>query len=256
MTFYGFLSVFPLILLLLTIAGFVVPDSVLQKDIVNSALAQFPIVGDQLAANIHAIARGNTFAVVASTLGLLWGCFGITTSMQFASSRIWRLERHQEPRFLRRMLTGVELLLVLALIIVLSSVAASLSTIGAQYFGSHSVALRVVVLVAAAAINLVGYALALWMLAPERQLLANLLPGAVAGALAWTALQALSGYLLGHQLAHTSQIYGFFAVVLGLIFWISLGVQIFLLASELNVVLLRREWPRYLFASSSANSSS
>jgi YihY family inner membrane protein len=256
MTFYGFLSVFPLILLLVTVAGFLVPDSVLKKALVDSALSQFPIIGDQIAANIHAVAKGNTFAVVASTMGLLWGCFGITSSMQFASSRIWGLERHEEPKFLRRMLTGVELLLVLALIIVLSSVAATLSTIGARYFGNHSALSRVLVLLIAAVSNLVGYALALWMLAPESYSMRQLVPGAVSGAIAWTAVQALSGYLIGHRLAHTSQIYGFFAVVLGLIFWISLGVQIFLLSSELNVVLLRRQWPRYLFSDASATSSS
>jgi uncharacterized BrkB/YihY/UPF0761 family membrane protein len=94
------------------------------------------------------------------------------------------------------------------------------------------------------------------MLAPEEVTMTTVAPGAVTGAIAWTALQALSGYLIGHNLAHTSQIYGFFAVVLGLIFWISLGVQIFVLSSELNVVLVRHEWPRYAFAADSATSSS
>ena len=57
-------------------------------------------------------------------------------------------------------------------------------------------------------------------------------------------LQVLGGWLIGHRLQHASQLYGLFAVVFGLIFWINLGAQLFLYATELNLVLARREWPR------------
>jgi hypothetical protein len=57
-------------------------------------------------------------------------------------------------------------------------------------------------------------------------------------------LQAVGGYLVGHYLRHTSQVYGVFAIVLGLLFWLYLGAQLTLYAAEVNVVAARRLWPR------------
>ncbi len=52
--------------------------------------------------------------------------------------------------------------------------------------------------------------------------------------------------MVSHALRHTSQLYGFFAVVLGLIFWLSLGSQLFVYAGQANVVLAKHLWPRHL----------
>jgi uncharacterized BrkB/YihY/UPF0761 family membrane protein len=61
---------------------------------------------------------------------------------------------------------------------------------------------------------------------------------------AWQVLQAVGGYLVGHYLRHTSQVYGVFAIVLGLLFWLYLGARFALYAAEVNVVAARRLWPR------------
>ncbi len=60
----------------------------------------------------------------------------------------------------------------------------------------------------------------------------------------WTLLQFGGVLLIGHQLRHLSTLYGTFATVLGLIWWIALGAMISVFAAEANVVLNRRLWPR------------
>ncbi len=70
--------------------------------------------------------------------------------------------------------------------------------------------------------------------------------GAVVAGIAWQALLAAGGYLVGHNLRHATDIYGFFAVVLGLLSWLYLGSELTLYAAEVNVVLTRRLWPRSL----------
>ncbi len=252
-TFYGFLSVFPLLLLLLTFAGLFLKDSKLQNDIVNSALSQFPVVGDKIRENLHAIAKTNPFAIVASLLGLTWGALGVTSSLQNASHRIWRLPEEQSPGLWPRTWKGLQILATLGFVVVLSTVAAGMSTIGTEYFGGSSLAPRLLVLGGALLVNVFGYFVALWLLAPKPVAARILLPGTALGAVGWTILQALSGYLIGHQFHHASQIYGFFAVVLGMTFWINLGAQLFLYANELNVVLARHEWPRYVFGEPSSD---
>ncbi|HEX2030689.1 MAG TPA: YhjD/YihY/BrkB family envelope integrity protein, partial [Actinomycetota bacterium] len=74
----------------------------------------------------------------------------------------------------------------------------------------------------------------------------DVLPGAVAAAVVWTALQALGGYIIGHRLEGATDTYGAFAVVIGLLTWLYLGGQITLLTAEVNVVRVRRLWPRSL----------
>jgi hypothetical protein len=63
----------------------------------------------------------------------------------------------------------------------------------------------------------------------------------------WGGLAGLAGrrwVSVGHYLRHTSQVYGVFAIVLGLLFWLYLGAQLTLYAVEVNVVAARRLWPR------------
>jgi uncharacterized BrkB/YihY/UPF0761 family membrane protein len=73
-----------------------------------------------------------------------------------------------------------------------------------------------------------------------------LIPGAVAAGVFWQLLQTFGGYLVAHQLRNATQVYGFFAVVLGLLGWLSLGAQLTIYCAEFNVVWHRRLWPRSL----------
>jgi uncharacterized BrkB/YihY/UPF0761 family membrane protein len=73
-----------------------------------------------------------------------------------------------------------------------------------------------------------------------------LVHGAVLAGIVWTVLQALGGYVVGHDVKGASETYGLFAIVLGLLAWIYLGARVTVYAAELNVVLARRLWPRGL----------
>ncbi len=66
------------------------------------------------------------------------------------------------------------------------------------------------------------------------------------GGVAWQGLLTVGGYLVGHNLRHVSEVYGFFAVVVGLLSWLYLGAEVSLYAVEVNVVRARRLWPRSL----------
>jgi hypothetical protein len=71
-------------------------------------------------------------------------------------------------------------------------------------------------------------------------------PGAIVGGVGWTILQSIGALLVNHQLRHLSNLYGTFATVLGLIWWIALGSMVTVYAAEFNVVLTRHLWPRSL----------
>lgn len=51
---------------------------------------------------------------------------------------------------------------------------------------------------------------------------------------------------MSHELRHASQLYGYFASILGLISFLFIAAQITLYAAEFNVVRVRRLYPRGL----------
>jgi YihY family inner membrane protein len=246
-TFYGFLAVFPLLLLFVTVAGIVLGgNKEAEKRIVDSALSEFPVIGDKLASSITALHRATPLAFVVSAIGLLWGSLGVTNHLQQASARIWDVPRRREAGLLPRVARGLFLLGTIGAAVVGSAVLAGISTIGGGRVHSSPAAYWAYTLVGAAAVNLAAYLVALHILAPEGTSWRCLLPGTVIGGIGWTALETVGGLLVSRYLRHSTQLYGLFATVLGLVFWLSLGSQLFMYASETNVVLLRRLWPRHL----------
>ena len=239
LTYYGFVSLFPLLLLAVTALGFVVGhDPALQRRLLHSALAEFPIIGAQIQQNIHAL-RANGVGLAIGVGGLVWGGLGVTQAGQHAMQEIWNVPGVDRPSFWTRLVRGAAVLAVVGLGVGGTSV---LSGLGSQ--ASHSLAARVLLLAAPAPINALLFLCGYRILTGPQVRLRDQLPGALTAAVAWTALQALGGYLVAHQLRHASQVYGFFGVVLGLLSWLYLLSQVTIYAAEVNAVRAQRLWPR------------
>ena len=67
-TYYAFLSLFPLLLVLVTVLGYVLHGNQdLQRRIIDSALGDFPVIGQQLRDNISSV-KGNGIGLVVGIL--------------------------------------------------------------------------------------------------------------------------------------------------------------------------------------------
>jgi membrane protein len=85
-TYYGFLSLFPLMLLLVSVLGYTLEgDPAVQHALLGSALQHFPIIGPQLQQNISSI-HGSRLGVIVGILGALYGGLGVTLAIQNAPS--------------------------------------------------------------------------------------------------------------------------------------------------------------------------
>jgi uncharacterized BrkB/YihY/UPF0761 family membrane protein len=122
----------------------------------------------------------------------------------------------------------------------------STALVGALTTGSPTVPVEAIGAVVSILLNIGLFAMAFRLLTPTTVAWRPLMPGAVVGGFGWTALQYVGGALVEHTLKNSSQVYGFFAIVLGLLAWIYLGAQLTLYAAESNVVRTRRLWPRSL----------
>jgi YihY family inner membrane protein len=242
LTFYGFLSLFPLLLLLVTILGFFGGgDHSFVHRVENSAFSQFPVVGTKLSTNIHGLQGRSALGLVVGILFVLWGSQGALQTAQYAQAEIWNIPGVSRPSFAARLGRTASMMLVLGLFLLVSTVLAGLVTIG--HHGGWAV---VGAVVSSLAVNIGLFVVAFRLLTPKQIQWNDMVPGAIVGAAGWTLLQYVGGVLVEHSLRNTSREYGTFALVLGLISFLYLAAQVTLYASELNVVRARHLWPRGL----------
>jgi YihY family inner membrane protein len=241
--YYGFVSLFPLLLVLVTVLGFVLEGSPkTQASVLHSTLGQFPIIGDQLQRNIHSL-KGSAGALAIGVAGLLFGGLGIVGATQNAFQQVWHIPRKHRPSFLAWRLRGLGLLVVLGLLLVVSTVAAGYVT--AQTAGVIAVLGGILLALVS---NLLLFIAAFRFLTPEEVPARDLIPGVIFAAVLWQLLQHIGGYYVAHVVRHAQETSGLFAFVLGLLAWLYLGGQVTLLAAEINVVRARALWPRSFFS--------
>jgi inner membrane protein YhjD len=240
--YYGFLSLFPLLLVLTTLLGlFFSHDAALQHRILDSAVSQFPIVGNQLSAKhgVSSLHAGSGVGLGVGLVGLLWGSLGVSQAAQRAMAEVWNIPGVVRPGFLPRLGRNVEFLAILALDVVVTTVLAGKVTLGHGAWWSQSLAGAV-----GLAVSMVLYVLGFRVLTPKMIKTSSLIPGALLAGVGWTVLQYAGTLLVGHTLRHSGQVYGYFGSVLGLISFLYLAAELTVYAAELNVVRMRRLYPR------------
>jgi membrane protein len=245
--YYGFFSLFPLLLVLVTVLGFVLDGNPgAQESVLHSTLSQFPIIGTQLQSNVHSL-KGSFVALAIGIVGALFAGLGVTGATQSAFNKLWRIPRRRQLGFLAWRLRGLGLLAVLGALSIISTGAAGYVT--AQTAGAAAVIAGVLVALAA---NLLLFFMVFRLLTAEEVDTRELVGGVILAAVLWQMLQHVGGFYVDHVVRHAKETSGLFAFVLGLLTWLYLGGQVIVLAAETNVVRARRLWPRSLLSDARA----
>lgn len=242
--YYAFFSIFPLLLALTTILGFVLGgDPKLEHKVFDSAFGQFPIIGTNSVA--HPL-TGSVFGLIVGLVLALYSGLAVANSAQTAFNTVWDVPRKQWPGFVPRLArSGAIIVVGGGGLIVTTLLSGTLTGAGSYGFGL-GIGLRIVGAVIAIALNTALFAVIFsWLTATDESWRIHI-PGAVVAATAWFLLQLVGGALVAHKLKGAQGTYGQFATVIGLLFWFYLLGQITLFAAEINVVRRQRLWPRGL----------
>ena len=236
--YYGFFSIFPLLLVLTTALGFVLRGHPhLQNKIIGTALGQFPVIGPQLQS--HSL-EGNTLALVIGIVGALWAGMGAVLAAQNAMDQLWGVPFTRRPDFLRARIRALLLLLVLGGGVLATTALAGAGSVGARY----GLAWKVLSIVLSTVLDFFLFWVAFRVLTVHDLTWRELRVGAIAASIGYEVVQLLGGYYVGHVLTNASNVYGTFALVIGLLSFIYLAIHVTLLAAEVNVVVCNRLWPR------------
>jgi membrane protein len=242
--YYGFLSTFPLLLVLVTVLGIALANNPhLQEQVLNSALTEFPVIGPQLRGNVHALGRSG-LGLAVGLIGTFLGARGVASAIQNAMNHVWEVPRHKRPGFPFNWLRSFGLIGLIGVGVIVTTVLSGIGTWGATDFGSWT---RFGILAVSLVLNILLFWLGLRLATAPEISFRDLRMGAVMAAIVWQVLQALGGYVVDHDLRHASSVYGTFGLILGLIAWLYLQAQLTLYAVEADVVRRRGLWPRSLF---------
>jgi uncharacterized BrkB/YihY/UPF0761 family membrane protein len=240
LAWYGFTAIFPLLLVVVTVFGFIGADAV-GSDILDT-LHQFPIIGSSFNPASSSALHGSTVGLIIGLVGLTYGAQGVTQTGQQAMASIWNIPQTQRPGFLPRLGRSLLALLTIGICFLINAAVSTYAT-----GGTSSYAIRVPVIAGLLLINTGFYLVAFDVLTakvvrPRRRLL----PGAIAGAVGFTLLITVGTGLVTHQLKHTSATYGAFGSVIGIVAFLLLLAKLSLYAAELNPVLAHGLYPRAL----------
>ncbi len=209
----------------------------------DSALSQVPVLGEQIRSNVQEL-RGSTSALVTGVLGSLYGGTGVAQAGQNAMNTLWAVPIHRRTNPVLSRLKSLVAVLALGAGLVATSVLSGLAaSVHAGGLGSPG---RLLGLLVALTGNALLFLAGFRMLTVERVPFRVLVPGALAAAVAWQILQAVGGYYVTRTLTSASEVYGLFGAVLGLLAFLYLAALTTLLCAEVNVVRARRLWPRSL----------
>jgi membrane protein len=242
LTYYGFISLFPLLLLASTVLGFVLSgDQHLQHEVLTSALDQFPVIGGDLAQPKHL--GGGPVGFVVGIAGSLYGGLGVAQVFQYAANTVWAVPRNSRPNPFKARGRSA-LLLVTAGLAVLGTTALSIAGSGGA--GALGTAARTLTLAASVVIN-IAVTIFAFRFAPARRLsVRDVVPGAIASAVIWQLLQSFGIIYVRHVIKHASATNAVFALVLGLLAFLYITATAILLCMEINVVHVNHLHPRSL----------
>ena len=235
---YGFLSVFPLLVVMTTILGFVLEgDSTLQADITDSVFANIPFIGEQLKSDPSKL-HGNAVVLIIGLATALWAGTKAFVAAQHAMNDIWEIPDARRPSLAK---TRGRALLAIAVV----GVAQIGSAIVTGIVGISGVSWlnRILLVVAAVAINIGVLLAAFRVLTAERLTVRQLLPGSIGAGIGFSVLQVIGATVVQRAIKNASPVYGSFATVIALLSWLSLHAMVSLLGAEANAALHRHRSP-------------
>ncbi|MGF0309649.1 YihY/virulence factor BrkB family protein [Rhodococcus sp. IEGM1428] len=241
-TYYAFVSLFPALLLFSTVLGIVLVGSPeLQQQILDSALGQIPVIGDELGQPDRI--SGGVVGLVVGGLGSLYGGLGVSVALQNATNTAWAVPKNVRPDPIRARVRGLGLLGTVGIATLTITAVNVLSAAG--YFGPEA---GPIVFTVATLLYVAVFVVA-FRLATARPLsIRDVLPGAIAAGIIWQLLQSFGSVYVKYVVSNATVTNGVFAVVLGLLAFLYVTSLSVVMCIEINVVRVDRLFPRALLA--------
>ncbi len=241
LTYYAFLSLFPLLLVLATLTEFITTShSELQSTIIKGTTNYFPVLGSQLSAHVNTLHKSG-LALAIGILFTIYGARGVADAFRNSIQHLWKIPMSQRDGFPKSTLKSIAIILIAGVGFVVASISVALAATAGQGLAFKVLSIIINLLIwSALFILLINISL------PRHIPFKETRAAALMAAVGLVIVQVLGGYLLKQELRHLDALYSYFALSLGLLFWIYLQVQVLFYALEIAAVSSHKLWPRSL----------
>jgi YihY family inner membrane protein len=238
--FWAFFSIFPLLLVFVTLLGFFLPQGT-KGDVLGKVGSMFPLLDTSTVSGLS----GSWWALIIGIATALWSGSSVIRVTQFAFNSVWEVPYHERPKLVEQVTRSVLVLATIGGGLVLSTlitgfISGSANGLSLGWFG------HVVGYVIAIALDVGLFIVAFRWLTDREVSTRDVLPGALLSGIAFWVLQSLSSLIISRYLQNAQSTYGNFATVITILWWFYLQSIITLLGAQLNVVLVERLHPRAL----------
>ncbi len=237
-TYYGFLSIFPLLLLGVAVLSRVLAgDPALRERIIDAVVPQ------ALRSTVeHSLATlpTSTIPFLAGLIGLLFSGTGVVFSVYETLNHVAAVPHRLRAPFLSRYVR----VFVMVATLLLGGLAAGALTVVATTLPGQPGVQRAAAVLGTALVVFGVLLLAARLLLVRRAPLGALWPGAILGAAAVTAVLTIGTSALARLVAKAGPVYGSFATVAGMFALLYLVGQALVYAAEVAAVRYARLWPR------------
>lgn len=240
-TYYGLLSLFPLLIVFTSLTQLALKsNSSLRHKLTSGAIHYFPVIGDQLQQAVHS-PKKTGIGLIISLLIMFYGARGGASAFMYSVSSLWNTPKFKQPSFLKNLTRSFSIIAVggvgLLAAAILSGYTADLAS---------DVLVKIVSTLLSLALLWLTFIGLFKLAAAGHKYVHQVLIGALIAAFGLQILQTVGGVILAHELKGLNNIYGTFALVVGLMFWLYLQAQVILYAVEIDVVRSYKLYPRSL----------
>lgn len=239
LTYYSFLALFPLLMVLTTLSNHILgnnPD--LANRIISGVTDYFPVLGNSLEDYVHGLSS-NGAALVLGILITIYGTRGVADVYTNSVREIWGYKGRLPAAFPGGLLRNLGLIFVAGFGFIVAAILSGLAA-GA----GHGIGFRLL----SWGINLT---ILFWLFnflletsLPKHVTFKETRVGAACAAVGLVLIQSFGTKILSRELHNLDVLYGYFAITLGLLFWIYLQVQVVMYANQIAVVSAKKLWPR------------
>ena len=235
-SYYALFAILPIAALAIGVLALVLQnDTALQRTLLQSAFSSFPIVGTDLLKNSKALKLTSTTSTI-STVVILYSSLGLSrTAISSIRSSTFNVAIEENPlqSNARRLLWTIDVIL-----------GSTLSTYFASIFHGFFVVGPLIALI----VSTLMFIAAIRISIGSRAIRFKYVRASVISSIALSALQISGAQIISHKITQADAIYGFFAIVIGILSWLYLISYVTLTSINLEVVIDQRLFPRAILS--------
>lgn len=236
--FWAFFSIFPLLLVFITILGYALPEGTKQS-VLRNVGSMFPMLDISSVGSLG----GAWWPLIVGGVTALWSGSAVVRVTQFAFNSVWEKPYREHPKLIGQLGRSLWVLATIGLGLVISTLISGFVTgagagIDLGWWG------RLIGYAIAIVLDVALFVAAFRILTAEDVTTRDVLPGALLSGVAFWILQQVSSLIISRYLQNAQSTYGGFATVITMLWWFYLQSVITLLGAQLNVVLKRKLYPR------------